>query len=343
MPTQLETIVSNVDGFVNDMRAEAETQIGNLVSFANSYQAVVVGTAGAASLGGYNTTDIENLAAYVPATLTGFDPPDLSAIVAPPLNGYNTPAWSEQAWSDIKIAVSSIINNVTDQDDVDTLITKLTSGTTQMQVAIYAADAERKQQTLSDAYAAANDDTGALGFSMPTSHTNILKLAAQHDYLMGKKQTERDIVKLVFEWAKEQMQFAVQQGISAHNSDVDYNVRYMSALLQSYATELNGALEKFRATVQALIAKAEIPIKEYNLLIEKAKAKATVLSEADRAQLQAAQISINESLDAARIEATAAAQFLSSKITAQAAATSAVANLAASASQNVVGLVTAAA
>jgi hypothetical protein len=202
-------------------------------------------------------------------TLPTFTAADFTALAAPALPSAPSVAagtssmWSETFWTNLKSKLTAFTDNITGADDIDTVVTKLTADTTKMQVALYAKDYERKTQTLRDLYSGAEASTGAAGFSFPNSMTTALKLDAQQKFQFDLTQTSRELVTTIFDWAKSNYQFSLQQGVAAHGSDVEFNIRYLGVTLEAYTANVNALLDKYKAEVSTAISKAEIKVKEH--------------------------------------------------------------------------------
>ncbi len=274
--TALSTLESAVTaGYVNFTESDSaiatalatlESAIaGGYTPFAESDSAIVT------AMAAYNTT------------LGGISPAALPS--APTVDGYTTPVWNDTFWTNLKSLLTTFTSNITAGDDVDTVVTKLTGETTKLQVALYAADRERKQQALRDAHSAANSAVGARGFTYPNSMTTALKLAAQQQYTFDLSQASRDLVKQIFEWAKSNYQFTVERQISAHSADVDFNIRYADVLVRVYSEKVRSILEEYRNKVAGEISKAEQKIKEYTLRLDVTRVNAAIHESDDRIKL----------------------------------------------------------
>ena len=176
---------------------------------------------------------------------------------------YKSPVWSDTYWTNLKDLLTDFTSGITGPDDVSSVVTKLTSETDQLQVALYAADKERKQQVLRDSYSAADSTTGSRGFSYPNSMTLALKMAAMQHYTFEMSQASRDLVKLIFEWAKSNYQFTVDKQITAHNADVEFNLRYAETLIKVYETQARTILDKYRAEVAGSMEKLKATVEGY--------------------------------------------------------------------------------
>jgi hypothetical protein len=209
------------------------------------------------------------LPALTTLTLPTFVPFDYATVVvptlpsAPSLAGATTTMWSETFWTNLKTRLAAFTENITSADTVDTAVNTLTSDLTKMNSALYAKDYERRAQVLRDLYSAADAKTGSKGFTFPNSMTTGLYLEAQQKFQFDMSQTSRDIVTHIFDWAKSVQQFSLQQGISAHNADIDFKVRYLNTVVTSYSATVNAMVDKYKAEIMGYVSQAEATIKEY--------------------------------------------------------------------------------
>lgn len=282
---------SETDGQISSALAALENAVtANYGSFSESDDeiALALNTLESAINGIY--AGVADSDAEINAALATFNDA-LSAITpgvlpaAPEIEGYNGPVWNDTFWTDLKNLLATFTANITGSDDVDTLVTKLSSETGKLQVALYAADRERKQQTLRDSFGAANAGTGARGFTYPNSMTVGLKLSAQQAYIFDLSQVSRDLIKQVFEWAKNNYQFAIQNQIAAHNADADFNLRYADVMVRVYGEQVRNVLQEYRDLVAVEMSKAEQSIKNYTLRLDVAKANAAIQESGDRTLL----------------------------------------------------------
>jgi hypothetical protein len=227
-------------------------------------------------------------------TLPTFTPVSFAGVITPPLptppslTGADTVMWSETYWTNLKTKLAAFTDSITGADDVDSCVTELTSDLTKMNSALYAKDYERKTQVLRDLYSAADVGTGAKGFTYPNSMTTALRMEAQQKFQFDMSQTARDLIVNIFEWAKSVQQFSLQQGISAHNADVDFNMRYIDATVKVYAATVEALVDKYKADVEAFVAQFEANVKAFKAESETLVERAKVLNEiaiADARQL----------------------------------------------------------
>jgi hypothetical protein len=260
---------------------------------------------------------------------------------APSLSAYNISQWSssDTKWASVKTSLDAFVNNITDADDLDTVVTKLTSGTTKAQIAMYAQDLERKQQGLRDLYSAANSSTGAKGFLYPNLLTVALKLDAQQKYQFDLSQTARDLIKYLYEWAKTNYQFAVEKGISAHQADVDFNVRFANELIASYTATLSGVIETYKAKIYELMTQSEAKLKEISTSVEILKTNASVLTAIDDVKVKVYAATVQDTIQRLNAAISQQTSQIENKIKAYSAAAQASATMAASSSQIILGTI----
>lgn len=329
--------------FIADAQTTADSAISALNTAAAGWTAASWSAISTPSTGTYSlfTEDaaVKTALEAFDSTLNGITLGALAA--APNLSGYNAPIWSETYWTNLKTLLTDFTSTITSSDGVDTTIDKLTNETTQLQVALYAADRERKQQALRDSYSAADSSTGKKGFTYPNSMTVALKLDAQQKYQFDLSQTSRDLVKLIFEWAKSNYQFSVQQAIASHTADTEFNTRYAGVLLQLFESQVKTSLEEYRTEVLTEAAKMDQKIKEYQLRVDAYKANAGITEANDRINASLFSTEVQQhATDVAQAVETAARN-ARNKIDAAIAAVNAAASMVASANQTAIGVLSA--
>jgi len=262
------TAAADTKAFITHAQSKGDEAIARLTTSATSWTVTALNAVTALSLGSLSAASgtkpsllTLSLPTYTAADISGLASPTLPT--APSLAGGTAPMWSEAFWSDLKTRIGQVMTNVTGSDDVDTLVTKLTIEQDKMSVALYAKEYERKTQTLRDLYSAAQGATGAKGFSFPNSMTTALQMDAQQKFQFDMSDISRTIITHVFEWAKSNLQFSMQQGISAHNSDTEFNTRYLETTARVYTATVGALVEKYRADVTMAVAKAELKLKEF--------------------------------------------------------------------------------
>lgn len=298
-----------LDGYVSSYTASGVGMLADAVNLGSTgtpyydkSQSVPVPDAiGTAPTTPLTSTTLATVAAYPDLVIETLPPypttanAALNAIVVPtfaPLESAPSlnPVWTEAFWVNLKALLSESLT-ACDATNVDTLVTTLSSETERLQVALFAADRERKGQTLRDLYSAANATTGARGFSYPNSMTLALKLDAQQKYQFDLTQTARDLIKLIFEWAKNNYQFTLPQAANTHQADTEFNLKYAAALLQTYVEQTRLILDETKAKVEVALAQADFAVKEYNVKVETLLKKYSTRTET----IMRAQVSENSS------------------------------------------------
>ena len=201
------------------------------------------------------------LPTYTPADFTGIVAPALPA--TPSLAGATTSMWNEAFWTNLKSKLTAFTDTITGSDDIDSAVNKLTGNLTRMESALFRRGLAHKQQILRDLYSAADASTGAAGFTYPNSMTTALRLDAQQKYQFGLDELSDSIVTNIFEWAKSNYQFSIQQGVAAHGSDIEFNVRYLSVTVEVYTATTNALLKKYEFDISAAVSKSELAVKEF--------------------------------------------------------------------------------
>lgn len=344
MPTPIENLITSTAAYLDSAQTQANAAITALSNAAASWNATSWAGITSPTLVGSHApfaVDDTTLATALAAYKTALDAIVLPGVLPtqPDLSTFTTGKWNETAWTNLKALLTDFTSTITDSDNVDSVVAKLASDTDRLQVAMFAADRERHQQGLRDAFSAANAATGAEGFSHPNCMTTALQLAAQQQYAFNLSQASRNLIEKMLDWAKNNFQFSVQQGISAHNADVDFNIRYAGALVDTYTASLRGELELYREKIAAVIAGLDATIKSYALRLDTFKANAGVDAEYDRNQLAKYDADVRQHHSDVQLLIAANTSNSQNKIAAYKATADASAALAAAASQAVIGKV----
>ena len=199
-----------------------------------------------------------------------------NSLTIPAYGSTETPIWSETYWTNLKTTLTNMIGTVTTSSNVDALITQLTVDSTKTQVAIYAADRDRKQQALRDSFSAASASTGSRGFTYPNSMTTALKLSAQQQYMFDLAQTSRDIIKQIFEWAKTSYQFSIEKQVNVHAADVEFNMQYRRMAEAAFANEAQRLLLEYKTKMSEKVVLVEQAMNAYRLAFDALQLDATI-------------------------------------------------------------------
>lgn len=260
--------VAVMNSYVDHLKTQADAAIARLTTEATTWTMTALTAVTNLSINAVATADGTKPALVVP-TLPTLTPADFSDIAlpalpaTPSLAGGTTAMWSEAFWTNLKGKLSDFTDSITGSDDIDTVVNKLSVETTKMQSALYAKDYERRTQVLRDLYSAADATTGAAGFTYPNSMTTALKMDAQQKFQFDMSQTARDLITTIFDWAKSNWQFSVQQQVAAHGADVDFNIRYLGVTVQVYQSQVAALIDAYKAEVIAETGFAAEKISEY--------------------------------------------------------------------------------
>ena len=165
-----------------------------------------------------------------------------------------------------------------------------------MQDAIFDQDRERKQRALADSIDIIKAQTSGRGFKYANGQTNaaILDLTQKHQYDLENQ--SREITKLCEEWARQNFQFSLQQGIGIEQLHMDFAHKFSAIYRELYTTLLTAVLEKYRTQVQIELEKLEANIKAVMTRAEAYKANADISSVAGKLQLDKYQLDIQQNL-----------------------------------------------
>jgi hypothetical protein len=126
--------------------------------------------------------------------------------------------------------------------------------------------------------------------------TTALKLAAQQMYMFDLSQTSRDLIKMIFEWAKSNYQFTVERQLSAHTADVEFNVRYNESLVRVYEAEVRSVIDLFKAELGGAVEKLDAKVKEYGTRLAILKGNTEISAEKDRLNVQVYANAVQENI-----------------------------------------------
>jgi hypothetical protein len=341
----LDGLYTSTTDAITDLTAACVTAVSNLNSIGASWTGTSIGAITGVTLNSYSPliTALGNALTDIEAFTFDFTGITLGNLPsAPDIDpSYKSAQWSagDTKWESVKTSVDAFINNITSADDLDTVVTKLTSNTTKLEVAMYLKDYEIKAQVLRDMYNAANNATGAKGFLYPNIITVALKLKAQQEFQFSLSESARELIKYLYEWAKTNFQFAIQQGISAHNADIDFNIRFAQTLVSSYTATITGVVETYKAEILAVVAKAKAEIEVINAKVDIMKMEVTAYTSIDDLKVKEYAVRVDDSVKRMEIYIKEQTSQIENKIKAYASAAQASASMATSSSQMVLGTI----
>ena len=164
------------------------------------------------------------------------------------------------------------------------------------QDAIFDQDKERKQRALADSIDIIKAQTSGRGFKYANGQTNaaILDLMQKHQYDLENQ--SREITRLCEEWARQNFQFSIQQGLSVEQMHMEFAYKYSTIYRELYTTLLTAVLEKYRTQIQVELEKLEANVKAVMVRAEAYKANADISTVAGKLQLDKYQLDIQQNL-----------------------------------------------
>lgn len=294
----VETLQSDVKSAFNDLKSSADKAIANLNNFAQWNDAGIYYTR-AQSDGSVAKNDYlykENT--YIPIEAVKSADSIISEIEAltsqisavqynPPTNVPDFQMEDHKMWQDafadkIEANLSSYLDTMGIPDK-------------SYQDAIFNESFDRNLQVLNDMLELADAKTGARGFTYPNSMTTVLKLDAQQKYQFDRNQINRDITKLVTEWARQNYQFAIEKGIAFEQFHADFTYKYCTAFVDIYKNMVMASIERFKAElgkyvepIKALVEAAKLPIEVDKINADINKANAELNQQGNKIQIDEA-------------------------------------------------------
>ena len=164
------------------------------------------------------------------------------------------------------------------------------------QDAIFDADKERKTRALADALDLISAQTSGRGFRYANVQTNAAMIDLTEKYQFDLENQSRDITRLVTEWARQNYQFGIQQGIGIETVQMDFAIKYADLFIRQYETLLMAVLEKYRIQIQVQLEVLRDKLEAIKALIDAKKAQAEITVEEQRLRIEKAQVQVTEAL-----------------------------------------------
>lgn len=161
------------------------------------------------------------------------------------------------------------------------------------QDAIFNESYDRNLQTLHDLTELAEAKVGARGFTYPNSMVTILKLDAQQKYQFDRNQINRDVTKLVTEWARQNYHMAIEKGIAFEQFHADFTYKYCTAFVDIYKNMVLASIERFKADlarytepIRAYVEAAKLPVELGKVNADIQKANMDAFIESNKSHIQ---------------------------------------------------------
>jgi hypothetical protein len=164
------------------------------------------------------------------------------------------------------------------------------------QDAIFDQGKERLTRTLADQIDIIKANTSSRGFRYANGQTNALiekLMADNHD---AKIDQSRKIEELMTAWAKDNLQFSIQQGVAVEAAHMDFAYKYSSIFREIYTTLITSILEKYRTQVQMEITKVEAIVKAAMMRADVLKANADITATEKKLQMEKNQLELQEAI-----------------------------------------------
>lgn len=216
------------------------------------------------------------------------------------------------------------------ESNISSYIDSMGIPSSDFQNAIFNESYDRNLQVLNDLMDLADTKVGARGFTYPNGMVTAIKLDAQQKYQFDRNQVNRDVTKLVTEWARSNYQFAIEKGITFEQFHADFTYKYCTAYVDIYKNLILSSIELFKAQIgkyiepiKALVEAAKLPIEVDKINSDISKANAD-LSASDNKRLideaiakyntdvQASIATFTQQIHALEVVAAQTAQFIQS-------------------------------
>lgn len=199
------------------------------------------------------------------------------------LQKYKKHVWESSQLDSIQAAVMDYISSMGMPDTI-------------YQNAIFDAGKERLNRTLADQIDLIAAKTSADGFKYANGQTNALIEKLITDNQDAKIDQSRKIEELMTNWAKDNLQFAIQQGTAIEAAHMDFTYKYSSIFRELYMTLITSVLEKYRTQVQMAMSQLDAKIKAVISRADLLKTNAAIVSDDNRAKLERARIEIDQAV-----------------------------------------------
>jgi hypothetical protein len=125
-------------------------------------------------------------------------------------------------------------------------------------------------------------------------NADLLKLAEDHNNALYDQ--SRKIEELMVNWAKDNLHFAIQQGIAVEQAHMDFAYRYSSIYREVMTMKYNLILEEYKAALVGEGSKIEAVVQAVAAQAAMFNANATIEGKRDTAWLEKAKTEITQSL-----------------------------------------------
>lgn len=194
-------------------------------------------------------------------------------------------------------------NHVWEAKQLDNIQTTLTAYMNDMgmpsqafQDAVFNADKERKSKILSDKLDMIAAKTSARGFKYANMQTNALIKDAITEYGYDLEDLNRKVTQIVTEWARQNFQFSIQQGISVEVAHMEFAYKFSSIFREVYLTQIKGVLEVYKGRIEMELAKLDARVKSILTRAEGLKINSLITEKEAGLNLEKDKIQVQEAL-----------------------------------------------
>lgn len=164
------------------------------------------------------------------------------------------------------------------------------------QDSIFNEDRERKQRILADKLDVVAAVTSGKGFKYANLQTAALIKDAIDQHGDNLEELNRKVTQLMTDWARQNLHFAIQQGIAVEQAHMEFAYKYSSIFKDIYTTIITSILEKYRVQVTMELAKIEAITKTAMLRGDLQKVNADISSTEATLKLNRSKLEIDQAL-----------------------------------------------
>lgn len=241
--------------FIDDMMADAESALGRLESlsmgFANFYYNSQNGSKIDTDIPPLDRVDISSIptVAEIMGTIQDIQVGPLpQAPAADEIVKYKKHIWEGPQLD----AIQSLLT---------TYMSSMGMPSTALQDAIFDESRERKQRIRADKADLVLATTSARGFKYANMQTAAALKEITDQLGDDLENIDREITKLMTEWARQNFQFAIQQGIAVEQAHMDFSYKYSSIFREIYTTQINATLDIYKTRISMELTKLDANIK----------------------------------------------------------------------------------
>jgi hypothetical protein len=259
MPSATESvstknIYDNNTIYMGDLKQRAFDALGQLeaaalsaaFSYANYAEQVIPSPTGA-----YKTLDLNSLP-DPDTVLAGINKINIDGFPDVPtpddIDKYKTYVWEGDQLKNLQTTITNYIDS-------------MGMPSQSFQDAIFDSGKERINRTFNDSVDLIAAKQSARGFKYANSMLNADLLKLAEDRNDAYYDQSRKIEELMTNWAKDNLHFAIQQGLAVETAQMDFAYKFSSIFRDIFKLQMDAVLEKFKAETTVEITKLDANIK----------------------------------------------------------------------------------